>query len=367
MKRRSSGFSLIEVMVTAVIFAIITVFLTEMMTRQSRSYTVVEDVAETQQNLRAVANLMEREVRLTGFLVPEAAAVCGYDTASGTPDTDPDVLFVTDADALDPAGVNSLQLGVSITSGLPSFSSASASVTLDSTAALAVDGNPFYDLDGDGTPDSDFLFTAAPSRRGGVIIIDRADASRGAACGIIEGISGNTLTVDFTVDGAQPGGSALGGAGVGDLVAIPAHAYWIGAAASGKPQLMRDGMVFAPDVEDLQVAFFYDVDGDGVVDGATTTTPPFNSATEYPGSNAANSTWQSSAWDGRDLREVRVTLVGRTRSQDPDAALNPNMRTGQPQMFENRAPFAGAPDGFRRRALTFAVQPRNVGRRPVGM
>ena len=106
-------------------------------------------------------------------------------------------------------------------------------------------------------------------------------------------------------------------------MAIPAHAYWIGAAASGKPQLMRNGMPMAPDVEDLQVAFFYDVDSDRVVDGAGTTVPPFHSATEYPGSGAANSTWQSSAWDNSELREIRVTLVARTRSEHAERRFSP--------------------------------------------
>lgn len=365
--KHSQGFTLIEVMVTAVIFVIVTVYLTQMLTTQSRTYTVVDNISETQQNLRAIADLMAGEVRMTGFLVPEAAAVCGYDTGMGSADSDPDVLFVTDADSLDPAGVNTLQLGVTVTSGLPNFSSSSASVTLDSTANLTLDGNAFYDLSGNGTADSDFLFTTSPLRKGGVILVDRSNPGRGAACGIIEGISGSTLTVDFTVDGAQPGGSALGGAGVGDLVAIPAHAYWIGTAASGKPQLMRDGMAMAPDVEDLQVAFFYDADNDRIVDGATTTTPPFHSATEYPGSGATGSTWQSSAWDNSDLREIRVTLVARTRSEDPEAALDASKRSGQPQMFENRAAFSGSLDGFRRRSVTMAVQPRNVGLRPAGL
>ena len=84
----------------------VTFFLTELLVRQSRTYTVVDDVSEAQQNLRAVTGLIERELRSTGFMVPEAAAVCGWDMpAAAGSDTTPDVLYVSDADAIDPAGL----------------------------------------------------------------------------------------------------------------------------------------------------------------------------------------------------------------------------------------------------------------------
>ena len=70
-------------------------------------------------------------------------------------------------------------------------------------------------------------------------------------------------------------------------MAVPAHVYWVNPnAPNGPPQLIRDGMVLANDVEDLQVALFYDVDDDGVVSGLDPGLPdyPPHSATEYPGS-----------------------------------------------------------------------------------
>ena len=68
------------------------------------------------------------------------------------------MLYVSDADALDPAGVTSLTTqAVDVTGGF----SGTGEDTL-TLSSLVVDANPFYDLDGDGVADSDFLFTTSP-------------------------------------------------------------------------------------------------------------------------------------------------------------------------------------------------------------
>jgi prepilin-type N-terminal cleavage/methylation domain-containing protein len=370
MQRGRGGFSLIELVISMAVLGIVSFFLTDLLVRQSRTYTVVDDVTETQQNLRAVTNLLERELRSTGFLVPEGAALCAYDTGGGgTPDTNPDVLYVTDADALDPAGVTSLTTqAATILSGYGDGDG----IEVLQLSSLVVDASAFYDTDGDDVADSDFMFSTAPARNGGVIVVDRDDPSHGAACGVITGLDlgTNTITVDFNVAtapnappaGAAPDGTPLG-AGAMNLVAIPAHVYWVNPNVGASPQLIRDGMVLASDVEDLQVAMFYDTDDDGVVDGLDPdfTPPPAHSATEYPGSAATNAEYESGAWSNSDLREVRVTVVARTRSEDPNVANNPALATSVRQGFENRQS-ATAADGFRRRSLTLTVQPRNVDR-----
>lgn len=372
-KRHSLGFSLLEVMITVAVFGTVTWYLGEVLVRQGRAYTVVDNLIETQQNLRAVASLIEDEVRSTGFLVPEGSAVCGWDTAAGTPDTDPDVLFVTASESIDPAGMNNLQLGAQVAAPPVFTSTANQNVAL---STLVLDGNAFFDLDADGTPDSDFMFTAAPLRQGGVIFVDRGNPARGTACALIVGVTlpaavGNpgTITVDFSIAGTVTNPPNMAGPFT-DLVAVPAHAYWIQGPGTANPTLMRDGMVLAPDVEDLQMAFFYDLDDDDIVDNrpAGNNAPPFHSATEYPGSTMAGSVYTPGAglWDNTLLEEVRVTLVARTRSQDPNVLQNPASAQGQPQSFENRVPFAGVPDGFSRRSITMTVDPRNVGNRAVG-
>jgi len=163
------------------------------------------------------------------------------------------------------------------------------------------------------------------------------------------------------VGGAAPGGTPLGAGVPTELVAVPAHVYWVNPGPP--PQLIRDGMILANDVEDLQVAFFYDLNGNGTVDGLDPNfePPPEHSAVEYPGSAALNADYQSGSWDNSKLREVRVTVVGRTRGEDPDVLANPALANSVTQAFENR-PVGAVADGFRRRAVTLTVKPRNVNR-----
>lgn len=343
MKRRR-GFTIIELMIAMAVLAVVVVYLTEMLTRQSRAYAVVDQVTEAQQNLRAIADLLERELRVAGFLVPEGAAICAVDQTNG-----PDVIFLSDADALDPTNQNQLGVGASVVAGFAG-TGGNENLTLDDKV---VDGLAFYDTDGDGAADSDFLESANPFRTGGLIVADRDDPSRGVACGIITNVNpgSNVIRVDFTSNGAAPGGTPLGAAGgAADLVAVPAHVYTV-----VNNQLLRDGMVLADDVEDLQVALFYDVDDDGVVD---------SEATEYPGS-AGGPIYQSNSWDNSELVEIRVNVVVRTRAQDADVVQNPAMAQGQWQATENRVAPGGF-DGFRRRVHTSTVRPRNVGIRPLG-
>ena len=181
----------------------------------------------------------------------------------------------------------------------------------------------------------------------------------------------NTVAVDFEVRnppnapggaGAAPGGTPLGAGVPLDLVAVPAHVYWVNPGPP--PQLVRDGMVLANDVEDLQVAYFYDINSDGVVNGLDPAFPalPAHSATEYPGSAANGGVdYQSSDWDNSELREVRVTVVTRTRTEDPDVLQNPLLANSVTQAFENRLAGVVA-DGFRRRGIAIAVKPRNANR-----
>ena len=315
---RQQGFTLMELMVTLAMLGIVTASVTGLLAQQGATYQVVDQVTESQQTMRAIADLMEREIRATGFMVDQAAAFCGSDS-----DTASDVMFVTDAD---PLSAGPALLGATITGGFSG--TGTDALTVDS---LVLDGNPFYDTDGNGVADSDFRKLA------GVIVVDTLDASRGASCGVITSFPSSTsMNVSYAVGGATIGAG-------GTLVAIPAHVYQV----NGQAQLERDGMVLADGVEDLQVALFYDTDGDDVVD-ANQDDP--GSATYLAGQ------YESDKWDNDELREVRFNIVMRSRTPDPAWSQ------GQFQTTENRDPVAGT-DGFRRRTFTASVRPRNVGAR----
>ena len=323
--RRRAGFSLMELMIALAMMAIIVVYLVQTFSAQQRTYVMVDQTTEAQQSLRAISNLMESEIRSAGFMVDEGGAVCGVDATNG-----PDTLFVTDATALDPSTSIEPALGARLSAG---STPATGNVTLSFTAGDVgvLDGQSAYDTDGDNVNDSDFRVGS------GAIVYDRANPGRGAACGIVTAIpSANQVRVNFLA-------ATLGGAAVGaELVVVPAHVYQVNNAA----QLLRDGLVLSEDVEDFQVAYFYDVDADQVID-----------AGENPGSIGTNFT--ASAWNNADLREIRLNFVVRTRAGDP------GFTQGAFQTTENRvAPAVTAADPqLRRRVHTTTVRIRNVGNR----
>ena len=304
--------------VSLAVLGIVTGYVTWVLGRQGHSYQVVDQVTEAQQSLRGISDLLGREARVTGFLMPQAAAICGKDNTNA-----PDVLYVTDSDAITPGAG---ELGAAIASGFDG--TGTDSLTLDN---VVLDGVPFYDTDGNGVADSDFAVGA------GVIIAVKNDASRGTSCGVITSVTPpNRIAVDYTM-----GGESIGAGG--DLIAVPAHVYSVDVSNN---RMIRDGMTLTSGVEDLQFALFYDVDDDAVVD----------TGAEDPGSSSFSGQYESDAWNNDELREIRLNVVARSRNPDPE------WTQGTLQLTENRQASATT-DGFRRRVLTASVRPRNIGQR----
>jgi type II secretory pathway pseudopilin PulG len=316
---------MVEIMVAVAILTIVVAGVMDSFVAQNRAYTVVDQTTETQQNIRAVGQLLEQDVRMSGFMVPEGAVACGVDAQNGVaiagllPGSD--VLYVTDPDPVDPTDQAQADLGSNISAG---YAPAMATLSLSD---LSVDGRPYYDTNGDGAADSDFR------EGGGVIVMDTSNPARGTACGIVESVNTGAkhLRVDFEAGFPNPPPGT-------PLIAVPAHRY----AVNDQNNLLRDGVSVVTDVDDLQLAYFMDADDDGAED-----------ANEYKG-DAAGNDYLSRGTNHSDLRELRFNLVLRSRMEDE------NFADGFMQATENR-PAAGANDGYRRRVFTAAVKPRNVG------
>lgn len=341
-RRRATGFTLIELLVATALMAIVVMYLMQTFTVQHRTYTVVEHVTEAQQNARAIAGLLEAELREVGLLVPEGAAVCAVDSTGGA-----DVLYVSASDQVNPTGVNEPDVAVNI-GGTPPYGfvtgSSGANITLTDSAIPDGDG-AFFDVDADSIMDTDFVQNA------GIIVTDTSNSARGAACGLITTIPANpnpgaAMNISVTWEAQLAAGVG------GTFVAVPAHRYTI---APGTLNLVRDGNLLATDVEDFQVSFFFDLDNDGVA--AT-------NGSEEPGAETGAGknppVYSSASWVGNDLREVRLSFVMRTRGQDP----NDNYSEGRFQATENRAAPAGT-DRFRRRVHRAVIRTRNVGFRDL--
>jgi hypothetical protein len=348
-----------EVMVSAAVLGVIMFYLTDMLVQQSRTYAVVDDVHEAQQNLRAVADLLEREVRSTGMLVREGGAICGIDNGAGGSD----LLFVTDADVMDPTDVTEAGLGLEIETGYNN-TAATSTMQLDGRALEPDANDVMYDNSSplNGTADSDFFWPGA-GIGGGIIVTDKNNPDRGVRCGVLTdvrpaGVGDTRVIVDWTVTiggtpySPNPGlGALLPGMAVQSLIAIPAHAYLIDRSVPQRPRLWRDGVILADDVEDLQVAYFHDANANSTIDLG-----------EWSGDTAA-SPYNPDLLDNLELRAIRFNLVVRTAEQDPDVAQDPSLAFGVVQPTENSAVVAGPADGYRRRIYSRTIRPRNVGLR----
>jgi len=320
--RRRGGFSLLELMITMGVLAIISVYLMQTFTVNNRTYSALDQTIEAQQAMRAVADLMERDVRHAGMMVPEGAAVCGVDSTSA-----PDTLYVSDHEAVDPSDDSVSYTGIDI-QGAVTGVSGTVTLTLDS---LLVEPNapsrPAYDTNADGTDDSDFQVG------GGFIAMDLDNPARGVVCGRVTAV--NTTNDQVTVVATSANLGAVGG-GTPDLIIVPAIEYRLDGTT-----LLRNDTVIAKDVEDLQVAYFFDINEDNLI--ASSEGRGVSGGTNY----------SSGALNVELLREVRLNFVTRTRLQDTQFAA------GAFQNKENRVAIAGS-DGFHRRVHTGSVMPRNL-------
>jgi len=331
--RDARGFTLVELMLAVSLLSIVVLGVFESLTRQHKSSIVTESVVEVQQNMRAISYLIEREIRMAGFMVPNAVSICGIDSTAGS-----DELFISESEPIVPDAARAGDMGARVLTPWPTGNAwpTTFTLTLDATTSdLDGDGNWFYDNDNDGVAESDFRVG------GGFILGDMANPHRGTVCGTV--ISATPTQLRIT----QTGGNLIARVPATDaeeeIVIVPAAHYAInGAFATGR--LERNGDLLAQGVDDMQLSYFFDQNDDGVVDAPG----------EEPGRTAGN-IYDPVNFDNTELKEVRFSIVVRTRAADPQF-VNGNFRT-----FENRVAPGGGPDGFRRRQIVTAVRPRNIG------
>jgi prepilin-type N-terminal cleavage/methylation domain-containing protein len=332
-RRSEQGFSLIELLISSTIMAAVVVLLMQTFTTQNQTYVVVDQTTEAQQNARVIAELIEHDARAAGFLVPKAAAVCAVDRTNA-----PDSLYLSNSevlrtvDQLEAAGKKDLIAG-----DLGALATAATGAILGPGIANFNVNQNYLDIAADG---ADFV------PNGGAIVVDANDLNGRVACGRVVTVAANTITVDLE--------NAIGPLQLNrKVLVVPAYRYVIVPGVGAAPSsLQRNGVVMANDVEDLQVAIFADANANRAVDPG-----------EYRGEQGGGA-YDPTATDGDTIREVRLNVVVRTRTQDP----NQRFDRGRRQTPENRVLTAAelaadvAQPGFRRRIHSATVRLRNVGK-----
>jgi len=326
-RHASAGFTLIELLVAVAAMAFVIFYTLGTFTANRNTYVVIEQVSEAHQNTLAIAALVERDIRNAGYMVPSEGAACGRDNTNA-----PDVLFVSDTDAIQPAdslpsNLADGDLAAAVTGSIGTSWANGSTVTL-SLDNVVIDGQPSYDTDATLGNDSDFR------PQGGIIVFDANDPSKGVGCGIVTAVNVAGDQVSVTTIAAPD-------LGAGTWKAVPAHVYQI---VNGS--LFRNGVLMARNVEDMQMAWFYDgITANGQVD-----------ANEYvggPGTQLVNNALPGD--DPTSLREIRISFVLRTAENDP---ANPN-DAGVGQLTENQTVAPGV-DGRRRRVHTSTIRLRNL-------
>jgi len=329
--RRNSGYSLIELLVAVAILGILLAGVFYSFGVQNEKYVVVDQVTDAQQSLRGVAEMIERDVRRSGYMVPATTSACAHDYTD-----QPDVVFLTETEAIRPlddlkANAPELLIG-DLGIDVVAMTATTVRVTGGGTPQLKIDAGASGGL----------------IAGGGIILVDRGDPEQRIACGEIRAIAGDTLTVDF---GPSADATAIGGS---DIIAIPAVVYKIVPATPTNPsQLLRNGLVLAYDVEDMQAVFYFDANTDGNIDAATELFGTLNAAGAYPPASGAG-------FDMSALREVSVSIVTVTQDDAPNTTRG-SATLSQGLVVENRDKNLAPADRRIRRLHTANVRLRNLG------
>ena len=301
------GFTLIEMLIALAISAVLLASIYNVFISQRKIYSIREQVAEMQQNVRAGMVIMVREIRTAGYSL-SSGRISYY---NGTTTAYIDAITPTNSTS-GPDGITVLygdsSCTTSITSAMPS---SSAILNVSSTDCFAVD-----DL---------------------IIISNGKDASLLEVTQVLAG----PKKLQHNPGGGSinpPGGHNIfppGGYGSGSSVLkLKYLAFRVNTTTAAHPTLEIDadgplgGGSFEPlaeNIEDLQIAYQLDT-------GA----------------------WSSAPADPSTIRTVRLNIRGRTINEDRDWS------SGQRPALEDHAAATGN-DGYRRMLLRSEVKVRNLG------
>jgi prepilin-type N-terminal cleavage/methylation domain-containing protein len=327
--RRSEGFTLIELLITVVILGIVTSQMFMVFTTEKRVFEASQRVLDVQEDARLVIDLIAFDARQAGFMVPRVAGVASADGGTGGPDR----LCVSDVSYFDyplPGG------GASVLDPRDEhFDNARVTAfTDDSNLTLST-----LDVDSSGGA------SATDFQVGAGVIVSNGSLS---GCAQISSINAatNSLTLAHALDSnafeTHP-------SGLGAVRVVPAVVYEL----QGN-NLLRNGLLIARSVEDLQIEYW--VDNAGVVGGATAPDNGQIDTDEFPVHNL-NAPPSGLTVNTSRIRRVRVSVLTVTDRQESRGAGEEWVTDGRPAVA-NRT--AGGPDSFQRRKFSASVMPKNL-------
>ena len=311
-----AGFTLIEVMVAMIILGIVVIAAYATFQFQHASFTVQNRVAEAQQNLRSTLEIMSRDIRMAGYGIPQAVNL------------PPGLL---------PTGDNTIR----------NIRPLNRTTGADEIYILYM-----YDMDSSLPP------TTAPAGMGvyanSLTVASVSGFWKGDIVLISDGLNADMFevtqvpvspTLDFAVGGSTNLYNSLAAHTPFPGYAAPTTVskarfvrYFIDTTDPDHPTLMLDTMTgsaqpLADDIEDMQIQYGLDTDGDFVVDSVVNSP----TAAQIP-----------------QVKQVRLFLSARTRMSEK------GWQDARPALADR----AGGPtDSYRRRAIQngIVIDLRNSG------
>ena len=308
---KTRGFTLIELMISMALFGLIASGAMTLVVTAARTQAHSARVDVAQSALRASLDFITRDVMMTA-----AGAPSGLVTIPGG--------TIVDAVRFDLAANDSMTapdtLELWLTDGSPAAQLSSAVAAGATTLPIAYEPNASRAFAATTTPFQSYVQLSDVNFNTAVVVA-------------LTNVSGSSLTV-----GALPSGFAANAWVLPSKhVAYSVSAPMLMMTVNGTSQPLAEG------VEDLQVAYGFDTDGNGVL------TDNGSTSDEWLYNNAADS---AGSFSIAQLRAIRVTIVAKSTV----------LESGSPQYgarpaAEDRA--AGTSDGYVRRVLRSEIAVRN--------
>jgi len=358
-----TGFTMIEVMVGAVLSLIVVAAALALLMVSQKTTIINGQVAATQQNSRSALDLLARDLKLASYSYvgndPAAPTIGTCSVSSGTM-TIPVGLRPNDRN---PAGADNGPDGISMV--VPVLNDVVAPWVLSANVGGTGPGPvPFNTVPLSAAVVADMASQGLAA--GSVISISGADAR------IVQSVGATSLTLSTNYEAKFPLGAPV------YLLQCVTYAISTAPAVCGPGSatcLTRNGVALVDGVEDIQ--FSYGCDGcnatapnpalpDGIVDqqsgGAFSGTGP--SSSDF----VTNSAWNVAPMTPDKIKQVRVTIVARQLQTDGgfgEVSVSGVNTTG-PVIVSDHNPSADAGynattySKLRRRVVTKIIQPRNL-------
>ncbi len=311
---KNSGFTLTELLVVMALSLTVLAGLYMFFVTHQRAYAIQAQLLETRQNLRIALEIIVEDIQGTGGTgIPPIAAVTLTNSTTGS---DSLSLLVPDS-SICPGVPQPVQINTYHSNGSHMFL-AGTCTNMEGKTGLLVDAT--------GLNYRNLKLTKV------MTVNDKVDFESSP----FPVNSAGGLTADYTG---------------GTLVVLRQITYTVDLSSPSEPVLRRNlnngagAQPLANYIEDLQVSFGYDKNGDGIISEIGSTANDDETVFNVPGeSNATEAP--------TNLRIIKVILVGRTRSQYPEVQ-------GFLPAILDRA--EGGADGYRRKARGVRTQIRNLG------